>query len=165
MQANIEIKIKEAELNLQRKLDWVSRHDTRTMFIAGISIAMLGVLSDASASIICWSIHLYIIFGISLIALFASLILVYCSQYPKTKSKNKSLVFFGTIAKMKADDFVESFKKMTPEKYLDDLLFQTHINAEILNKKFEYLKASLVVIIISVIPWIVAIYQSKVYLK
>lgn len=163
--SNLENKIKQAEDNLQRKLDWVSRHDTRIAFVAGILIAMLGVLANAGASTTAWYWYIYAIFGISAGLLFTGLILIYFSQYPKTESQNSSLIFFGTIAGMKCDEFKKKFKNMTEEEYLNDLLSQIHINADILNKKFSYLKWSLVLLAVSIIPWLSAIYLSKIYLK
>jgi len=80
-------------------------------------------------------------------------------------SPNKSLLFFGTIAKMSFDDFKQKFKSISDEDYLNDLLCQIHINSEILEQKFSNIKAALTMIVLSVIPWVIAIYLSKMYLK
>lgn len=165
MKSDLDSKIQQAETSLQRKLNWIGRHDTRIAFVAGFSIAMLGVLARASASIVVWDWCLYLVFSLAALLLFISLALVYLSQYPKTESRNSSLNFFGTIAALKLDEFKKRFKERTNEEYLDDLLSQIHINAEILNKKFSYLKSSLVVLAIALIPWLVALYLSKLYLK
>lgn len=162
---SIDNQISRAEQNLQRKLDWVERHDTRVSFAAGGTIAMLGVLAGASAAVVTWSLWLYIVFGSAAALLFVSLVLIYFSQYPKTKPYKQSLLFFGSISKLSVGNFKSKFKAMTAEEYLDDLLAQTHINAEILSKKFENLKASLILIGIATIPWLLAIYYSKIYLK
>lgn len=158
----MEKKITQAELNLQRKLDWISRYDSRITFVAGISIAMLGVLINNVALLKDLFWYEYVTFGLASGLLFTSLILVYQSQYPKTKSVNSSLIYFGTIAALKADEFKKRFKATTEEEYLDDLLSQTHINAEIISKKFTCLKRALVLILISVIPWLYTIYLSKI---
>ena len=162
---NIEQKIAKAELNLQRKLDWVGKHDTRVAFTASIVIAMLGVLVNAGATIKTWEWYLCILFGLTVSLLFASLILIYLSQFPKTNSINTSLIYFGTVASIKADEFKKRFNAVTEEEYLDDLLSQTHKNAEIVCKKFKYLKATLITILISVIPWLLTIYFSKIFIK
>ena len=161
----IEKKIDRSEKNLQRKLEWISRYDTRIAFVSGIAIAMLGVLASASGLIVKWECFTYFIFGLASILLLLSLIFIYFGLYPKIKSPNTSLLFFGTIADMKFDEFKKKFKDITDEEYLDDLLCQTHINAEILKKKFSSLKTSLVLIGVSTLPWIIAIYLSKMYLK
>jgi phosphoglycerol transferase MdoB-like AlkP superfamily enzyme len=165
MQSNLSEKIAQADASLQRKLTWIGRHDTRIAFVAGVSIAMLGVLANAAASIKSWNWPLYVVFGFAAVLIAVSLVLIYCSQYPKTTSRNSSLVFFGTIAELKLDEYKKRFKERTNEEYLDDLLCQVHINAEILSKKFSFLKASLVVIATSLIPWLLALYLSKLYIK
>ncbi|MBP6912416.1 MAG: hypothetical protein KBB86_00605 [Candidatus Pacebacteria bacterium] len=159
----MKIRIEQAELNLQRKLDWISRYDSRIAFVSGIAIAMLGVLVNAITSFCNQPMYIYLSFGLALGLLFTSLIFVYKSQYPKTKSSNASLIYFGTIANLKVSDFKKRFKDLTDEEYLDDLLSQTHINAQILSKKFSYLKISLILILLSVIPWLITIYFSKLY--
>jgi membrane-associated HD superfamily phosphohydrolase len=165
MISSIEDKIEQAESNLQRNLDWVGKHDTRIAFVAGISIAMLGVLANASALITVWKWYTYLVFIFTALLLFTSLVLIYFSQYPKTESRNSSLIFFGTIATLKCDEFKKKFKEINKENYLDDILCQIHINAEIISKKFAYLKSSLILLAISIIPWLIAIYLSKLYIK
>lgn len=155
--------IQRAEANLQRELDWVGRCDARIAFVAGISIAMLGVLANSSANIIDWDLFLYIVFGVTGFLLIGSLVSLYFAQYPKTDSFNSSLIYFGTIAERRLDQFQKEFKSLSDENYLDDLLCQTHTNAQILEKKFRLLKISLSMIIISVAPWLMAIYYSKLY--
>ena len=162
---DIDKKIKTAELNLQRKLEWVSRYDSRIAFVAGIAIAMLGIFANASAQVQCWNLYVSLSFILAAGILFMSLAFIYCCLYPKTLSPNSSLIYFGTVAKMKFDDFEKKFLSESPDDYLHDLLCQTHINAEILDKKFTFLKRALSLIVISVIPWLIAIYFSKLYLK
>lgn len=162
---NIESKISQAEENLQRKLDWVGRHDSKIVFVTGILIAMLGLLASATSKIEEWNCFLYSVFGLTGLLLFASLFFIYKSQYPKTFSSNTSLNFFGTIADMKFDEFKRKTKQATDEDYLDDLLCQIHINSQVLKLKFRFLKISLILLGISVIPWLICLYLSHEYLK
>lgn len=162
---SIESKIHQAEENLQRKLDWVGRHDSRTVFVTGIVIAMLGLLTSASSKIEGWTFLLYLLFGTTALILFASLIFIYRSQYPKIFSQNTSLNYFGTIADMKFDEFKRRTKQATDEEYLDDLLCQIHINSQILKLKFSSLKIALILLGISIIPWLVSLYLSHEYIK
>lgn len=162
---DLDNKIDRAEENLQRELDWIGRHDTRIAFAAGVLLAMLGILANASASISIWNWYTYVSFVSAAALLFISLILIYMSQYPKTKSMNSSLIFFGTISALKCDDFKKKFMEMKKEDYLDDLLCQIHINSEILTKKFDYLKYSLLLLGVALIPWLGAMYISQMYFK
>ena len=162
---NVDNKIKQAEINLQRKLEWVGRHDGRTVFVTGIIIAMLGVLASSTSKISTWTLWEYFIMGLTALLLFTSLFFIYRSQYPKTFSANTSLNYFGTIAKMKFDEFKQKTKQSTSEEYLDDLLCQVHINSQVLSLKFRFLKISLILLGIAVIPWLISIYLSHEYLK
>lgn len=162
---NIENKITQAEENLQRKLEWIGRHDSRTVFITGIIIAMLGLLASASSKIENWTFLLYAIFGLAALLLFISLFFIYKTQYPKTFSSNTSLNYFGTIADMKFDEFKRRTKQATDEDYFDDLLCQIHNNSQILKMKFQFLKISLIFLGVAVIPWLISIYVSHEYLK
>ena len=160
---NITTKIAHAELNLQRKLEWGSRYDTRIIFVAGTAIAMLGVLANASGLMNCWSTVTYFVFGVSFILQGLSLVFVYLSQSPKILAPNTSLIYFGTISKMTFADFSNKFKTATDEEYLEDLLHQIHVNSSILCSKFANLKYALLCLALSVIPWGISICLSKVY--
>jgi phosphoglycerol transferase MdoB-like AlkP superfamily enzyme len=162
---NIDSKISQAETNLQRKLEWVGRHDSKIVFVTGIIIAMLGLLTSASSKIDKWSFWIYVVFGVTALFLFVSLFFVYRSQYPKTFSSNSSLNYFGTIAELKFDEFKRRTKQATDDEYLDDLLCQIHINSKVLKLKFQFLKISLVLLGSSVIPWLICLYFSHEYLK
>lgn len=161
---DIKQKIALAELNLQRKLEWTSRYDTRIIFVAGTSVAMLGVLASAAGNITCWSIWSYLAFGASLVLLGLSLGCVFFSQKPKINSPNKSLIYFGTISKTKIANFIAEFNASTEEEYLDDLLHQIHINSRILSAKFFCLKLALGFIVGAILSWFIAIYLSKIYM-
>ncbi|WP_188754025.1 Pycsar system effector family protein [Parapedobacter defluvii] len=161
---NIKETIARAEINLQRKLEWTSRYDTRIIFVAGIAIAMLGILANASGIMANWTCFAYISFGLTLLLLLLCLGCVYLAQSPKVLAPNQSLLFFGTISKLDYSDFSDKFKNTTNEKYLEDLLHQIHINSVILCGKFAYLKYAIFFIGLSAIPWGISIYLSKLYL-
>jgi hypothetical protein len=162
---DLDNKIIQAEDSLARNLDWIGRHDSRIAFTAGILLAMLGVLASASASVVAWTWYTYLSFSVTAGSLFLGIIFIYFSQYPKTESRNSSLIYFGTVAGLKCDEFKKRFKETNREDYLDDLLSQVHINAEILQKKFGHLKLSLCFLAIAVLPWLFSIYLSGLYLK
>lgn len=153
-----------AELNLQRKLEWISRYEARVVFVAGVEIAMLGVLASASGKMSQWSCGAYILFGIAVILLVASLVCIYLAQTPKVSSPNKSLLFFGTISKLEFREFTRQFKGASDRDYLDDLLYQIYINSSVLCRKFKYLKYSFFCLGASIIPWVLSIYFSKLYI-
>jgi len=150
--------IEKAELNLKRHLDWISRYDTKISFITVVSIAMLGLIIDRSSNFQNWDLYIILILIITALLLLASLLFIYLGQYPAVRSRNNSLIFFKTIAHIKVDEFIKKFKEISEKDYLDDILFQIHINAEILAKKYLYFKISLIFLLIAVIPWGLLIY-------
>jgi hypothetical protein len=162
---NIEDKIQRVETNLQRKLDWIGRHDGRTTFVTGIIIAMLGVLTSASSKIEIWTWFTCISIGVTAILLFISLFFIFTSQYPKTKSQNTSLICFGTVAEMRFDEFKRQTLSTTDQDYLEDVLCQIHINAQILQSKFSALKTSLILLAIANISWFISIYVSHEFIE
>jgi len=150
-----------AEKTHETLLFWFARHDVRVALLTSLSLGMLGVLANASASITNWMWCQGLFFGLAALLLLLSLLLIYCSQYPKTKAYNSSLIFFGAIAASKANDYVVAFKAITEEQYLADLLSQIHTNSSILAVKFYNQKLSLIALGLAVIPWMVALFFSK----
>lgn len=150
---------------MQRKLDWIGRHDGRTTFVTGIIIAMLGILTSASSKIEIWTWFICSSFAVTAVLLFISLFFIYKSQYPKIKSQNTSLIYFGTVAEMKFDEFKRRTLSTNDQDYLEDVLCQIHINAQILKSKFSALKTSLILLAVAIIPWLISIYTSPEFIK
>ncbi|MBA2590545.1 MAG: hypothetical protein H0U98_18185 [Alphaproteobacteria bacterium] len=146
-----------AEDNLKRQLDWISRHDSRIAVIFGICVAMLGVLATQAIAPDKLDTGSVAFSLIALVFLIISLIAIYFSQYPRTVSSTKSLLFFGDIAHMERTDFARSFCARTGQEHLDDLCDQSHINAVIIGRKFAALKVALVFLLAASIPWVIAI--------
>ncbi len=154
--------ITRAENNLKQLLDWGSRFDSKCSFVASICIAMMGALAGFLPKFSEWSLILSISFAISSFFLLISLLLIYSAQYPKTKSPNNSLIFWGTIAAIGQNDFQEKFRSMSEDEYLTDLLHQSKINADIVEQKFRILKQALFSLLLSLPFWSLSLYLSKI---
>lgn len=126
---------------------------------------MLGVLASSSSKVDKWTIFAYIVFGVTGLILAVGLYFIYQCQYPQTESSNNSLNYFGTIAEMKFDEFKKKTLGSSDIDYLEDILYQIHRNSVILKLKFKYLKLALVMLSISILPWLVSIYLSNEYIK
>lgn len=151
--------IQRAEMSLERMLDWSGRFDTRVAFLAGIAIAMLGVLGGIVTnedSLFCTDVFA----SIAGTGLVLCLLFIYKCQYPRTESPNHSLIFFDTIAKLDIESFKEKFRSQDENQYLNDLLYQIHQNAHIISDKFFYFKLAMVLLLIAAIPWTIAIYLA-----
>src|SRR5205085_11720781 len=106
-----------------------------------------------------------IIFGLAAAFLMTSLAFIYLTHFPSTESPNNSILYFGTIAKMSNENFKIKFKTISEEDYLDDMLTQIHRISGILERKFYRLKTSLICLFLAVVPWLLAIYFSKLLIK
>lgn len=62
------------------------------------------------------------------------------------KSKRKSLIFFGSVASMGNKEYIEKFKTISEEDFLDDITEQAAVIAEGLNIKMKNMKWSIEVI-------------------
>ena len=86
-----------------------------------------------------------------------SLYFIVRSQFPHLNAPNDSLIFFVTVASRPRTTFMNEFREMTDEKYLEDLLHQCHVNADILTKKFNAMKGAFFSMIASVAPWLITL--------
>lgn len=57
---------------------------------------------------------------------------------------NDSIIFFGKIADLSQEEYIEKIKKITEDDFEQDKLSQIHICAKICEKKFENYKKSIV---------------------
>lgn len=157
-----EVILLRAEQNYQRQLDWIGRYNSRSATILGIAIAMLGFLATEAPPPHKWEIHCFLAAIAAAVPLAVCLQKIYSGQYPNTNSPNKSLVYFGTIAKFKFDDFVAKCKEQSDEQYFSDLCYQTHINSSLMAKKFTALKLALRWLLIAVPFWSIAIIWFRI---
>lgn len=162
---NLETKIQQAESNLQRKLEWIERHDNRVVFLTGIIIAMLGVFASSIAMITTWTCFDGFVAIMTGSLLLISLTIIFFGHYPKMRSLNTSLIFFDTISRLSFNEFKQRVESRTEEDYLDDLLNQIYVNSQILSSKFRSLKNAFIFMGISLVPWLYCIYISKLYFK
>ena len=159
---DIHNKIQRAEENYKRQLEWITKTDTRCNIVIAILVGMVGFLANIINGSILWSwyiISTFIVFSISAVA---TIFVIILSQYPKIESPNMSLIYFNTIASLKNPDFVNGFKNLTDEEYLEDLLFQTHINANIVSRKINLIGISIKILCVSISFWTFFMIMAKI---
>jgi hypothetical protein len=66
---------------------------------------------------------------------------------------------------MRFDEFKRQTLSTTDQDYLEDVLCQIHINAQILQSKFSALKTSLILLAIANISWFISIYVSHEFIE
>lgn len=156
-----DVKIQVAEKNLDRLLEWINRFDNKSTIILGIDTGMLGYLGSSAPSVQTWTISIILLVILAVGALLLSLLYVYFGIYPRTKGPQDSLIYFGSIVKKSVDEYKQAFSGQNDDGYLTDLLEQCHRNSEILDQKFDCLKKAYRLLLISVLPWALALYFFK----
>jgi hypothetical protein len=154
-----------AQWILERNLDWISHAEVKAAFIVTLDVAMLAALSAVFMAVpVAERAGLPSIFTIVTSGLLvAALACVTMSALPRTGGPKTSFIFFGKVGNVARADFVDSFKRATPDKLLDDLLDQIHRNAEIACEKFAWVKRAMVWSLLALLPFVLAIgYLTKV---
>jgi hypothetical protein len=159
---NEDERIRIAESNLSRLLDWVGRIDAKSSVVLGINTAMLGLLAGLAPPPHLWTAWTIALAAITALFPIASLSCVYVVNYPQTKGPAKSLNFFGGIAKRSFREYNDEFMKLSASDHLSDVLEQCHRNAEIVNRKFSALKLAYRALLIGVIPWMACLYYFRI---
>jgi hypothetical protein len=158
---NEEEKIRIAETNLSRLLDWVGRIDGKSSVVWGGNTAMLGVLASLAPSPHLWTKQAAIFATVSVLCPLASLVCVYLANYPQINVPSTSLHFFGGIAQNTFVEYSEAFVNASASDYLNDVLEQVHRNAEIVSMKFRALKWAYRALLIGVVPWVLCLYYFR----
>jgi hypothetical protein len=146
-----------AEKNLDRLLEWVTRFDNKSSVVLGLNTGMLGVIGALAPSAKLWN-PLVLFFAIlSIVFLSIGLLFVFLGNYPRLKSPNNSLFYFGSACKKNINQYKQEFSKRSSEEHLQDLLEQCHRNSEILDQKFRYLSWAYNALFASIIPWAITV--------
>lgn len=150
-------KIDYLEKELSRLLGWIQAADTRISLVLPLSTVMLGALAALVPSIDKWTILSAFTALASTIFLVLSIICLTFASFPRTKGPEKSLIFFSGISSKDIDEFRESVRLLDENEYINDLTNQCHINAQIADIKFTWVKRSLVNLYISSYPWYLSV--------
>ena len=132
---------------------WINNVDTKISFALAYAAVLIGVVFY-SAGTVPAAIQIYLdadqryfgmIFSMMLviclyISSLLSIIMLLRAMIGRTKniSGKSSMLFFGTIAKMKMSDYQSEIMGMDDEALIKDLTEQIHTNAIICSKKFKY---------------------------
>jgi len=152
-------KIDYLEKELARLLGWVQSADTRVALVLPLSTAMLGTLAFLAPDIDKWCISSAIITALASILLVLSIVCLAFASFPRTSGPKGSLIFFSGIKDKEIKQYSDSITSMDENSYINDLINQCHINAQIADTKFTWVKRSLVCLFVSSLPWFLSIYM------
>lgn len=160
MQSTTAKQIERAEKSLQRMIEWIGRHDSRSSAVLGIAIAMTGALSASIPALSQWNWRYALVLAAAAIALLAALAELLRGQFPRMRA-TPSWFFFGTIANHPFEEYHLKVRELSDEDYLEDVLRQCHTNARILRSKFRSLKRSILALLCAALPWAAALGMGK----
>jgi len=156
---NAEKKIEFLEKNLTRIHSLIGAADSKSSIIFAIDTAMLGVLAAVLTGPANWSNWDVALVAITLILLIASVVILSIGHFPRTEGPEDSNIYFGSVANFSKSDYEKRINSLDSENVKRDLVQQCYRNSEIAKTKFECVKKSMVLLYISLIPWLLTIYS------
>lgn len=144
---NNDLQFLQAELS--RVSEWIQFADKKAGFIGVFYSAILGLLITKRDEIfiqLFW--HGDCLYGLLLLALLIVLgvgayhLLSTVSPQLKNGNTDRSLFFFGTVAKMKIEDYLKDIKELTEEDAQREVAEQIHTNSVIANAKMASVRKS-----------------------
>jgi len=144
---------------LSRVSDWIKFADAKAGFIVVFYSAIFGFLWTQKENIIarvlsgsgiCGWTYDIIVFSIAILIL-VGFYFLYTTVCPKLKNGNtdRSLFYFGNVAKMKIEDYLKDVEKMTEEEACRQVAEQIHTNSVIANAKMDSVKKSTQLLVIT----------------
>jgi len=144
---------------LERTLSFITKAESKIPPILVIDTSMLGVIAALIPKFSHWT-NFFIIFSIlTVVPLLLSLIFLFIAQFPRTKSPEDSLLYFGGIVSTSFDKYKKKIKAIESKDYFNDLASQTYRNSEIANTKYKWVRYSLIALFMAIIPWLIVIFN------
>jgi hypothetical protein len=147
------------ETSLSRQLHWISAADAKTAPVLAIDTAMLASLAAFAPGATKWEPLMLLLALVSVVLVSCSLFFVVATQFPRTRSPKRSLIFFGDITTHSFEAYRAACQAWTEDQYVEDLIAQTYRNAEIAGEKFRNAKAATFAMAAAFLPWLLAIYM------
>lgn len=146
------------ESNLMRQLAWIVAADKKASFVFAVNTAMLGVLAAiCPVNIESWESASGVFASVTaLLSLFCFGYLV-ASAFPRTSGPERSLIFFGRIAGLTADQYHNGVGELDDARYIRDLSDQTHRNAQIACRKYGLVQRASLFLFLAVPNWLLTI--------
>ncbi len=151
-------KIDVVEKELTRLLTWIQTADSRISLILPVTTVMLGALAALAPPMADWSILSSLTTSIAVIFLVLSISCIAFASFPRTNGIKGSLLYFGGINSLELSQYKKRINQLTEDDYLDDLVNQCYVNAQIAEAKYAWIRKSLAFLFLSSAPWFFSIY-------
>lgn len=152
---NHDLKFLQSELS--RVSDWIKFADAKAGFIAVFYSAIFGFLWTQKEDILAHIFNgtgIYVVFyPVVVVAILllipAGIYFLYATICPQLKNGNtdRSLFYFGNVAKMKIEDYLKDVEKMTEDEACRQIAEQIYTNSVIANAKMGSVRKSTQVLV------------------
>ena len=144
---------------LGKQISWIQSADAKAAIVLPISIAMTGTIAALAPKSMCsWEVTSILSVTFTLSLLVFSIIFLGFSTFPRTSGPKGSLIYFGGIADNSLEEYKVKTLKLTSSAYTEDLINQTHRNAQIASIKHTAIKRSISCLYAVIIPWAFTVY-------
>jgi len=151
-------KIAFLEKEIDLLLGWIKAIERRITLILPLSTTMLGALALLAPKPSEWLVWAGIFSAFAVFFLISSIVCAAISSFPRTDGPKGSLIFFGGIAKKEKEQYKSEIENLSEGKYIEDLIAQCHINAQIAEKKYSWIQKSMACLFFSSLPWSISVY-------
>lgn len=157
------------ESNLSRLIGWVGSHDSKASFVLGIATAMLGLLAHDSVQAKHATAYQLVLAALPALPLLGVFYHLFRGAFPRVvrdgTEEAPSLLFFGTIARFRIDEYRDRVSRLDKPAYLRDLSNQCMELARIVDVKFASLKRAFLFLFISLLPWAASIVYLRLFVE
>lgn len=152
---NDEERLTLALAQLDRTQAFHGRIETRSAGLLALNLAMAGIIVlNITQKIILT--HWACVGAVALFLNLAASACIIAISFSHLKNKVRpSLLYFGDISRLLADDYIAKVKAATLENLLDDALCQIWRNSEILSMKFARLQWAFALTCAAIVPWLI----------
>jgi len=147
------------EKTFARHLQWITAADSKLAPILAMHTAMLGILATVAHSVTDWTFAAALVAILSVTPLLVGLVMLLFCAFPRMTGAERSLVYFRGITSQSETAFICAVCEMTTDDYFNDLARQCYRTAAIADAKFRWLRRAIIALFVSILPWILAVYQ------
>jgi len=142
---------------LSLNLGWIASADAKIGPIFAIETALLGAIAALAPSVSGWTAPQVIATTVAAGLLLTSLVCLAAAVFPRLAGPKGSAFFFGGIVAMECDKYVKHLVETPLSHLVEDLACQCHRNAEIAQQKYAWIRRSMILLFLSLLPWLVTI--------
>jgi hypothetical protein len=150
-------RLQSAEQQLDRMHAFFPRIDAKMSALLAIATGEVAIfaLNLSPNDLALWYVDVTgTLFAAAIVWVLAQL---YFCAGPHLAGGNQSLIYFREIAKRTEANFIREYLEISEEELLRDVAAQVWRNSEIVSAKFDYLKKATTGLVLSLVPWAIAL--------